>query len=89
MSNEVELSMSALESLVFRVSAGEDGDAFAVAEVKIDGKDWKILVEDCEDWDDGSEDSGSAAFFKRKAVSGDMCFVKGRRPQTLVALQRA
>ena len=89
MNIEFELPMNVLESLVFRVSVDADGDAFAVAEVKIDGKDWKILVEDCEDWDDGSEDSGSAAFFKRKAVSGDMCFVKGRRPQTLVALQRA
>ena len=89
MSNEVELSMSALESIVFRVSVDADGDAVAMADVKIAENTWKILVDGMEDWDDGSEDSGSAAFFKRKALAGEMCFVKGRRPQTLVALQRA
>lgn len=89
MSNEVELSMSALESLVFRVSVDADGDAVAMADVKIADNMWKITVECPEDWDDGSEDSGSAAFFKRKALAGEMCFVKGRRPQTLVVLQRA
>ena len=86
---EIQLPKDVLESVVFRVSAGEDGDAFASAEVVIDGKEWKIFVDEVEEWDDGSDDSCSRAFFKRKILEGQMVFVEGKRPRTLIGLKRS
>jgi hypothetical protein len=86
---EIQLPKDVLESVVFRVSAGEDGDAFAAAGVMIDGKEWKIFVDHVEDWDDGSDDSCSSAFFKRKVLAREMVFIEGKRPRTLIGFKRS
>lgn len=86
---EIQIPKDVLESVVFRVSAGEDGDAFASAEVVIDGKEWKIFVGEMEEWDDGSDDSCSSAFFKRKVIAREMVFVEGKRPRTLIGVKRS
>jgi hypothetical protein len=86
---EVQLSKDVLERVVFRVSADEDGDAFAVAKVMIADKEWKIIVDHVEDWDDGSVGSCGSAFFKRKAQEGEMVFVEGKRPRTLMGVKRS
>lgn len=86
--NKFQMPAEALKDIVFRVSVDEDGDAYAVATVMITDKEWKIIVGHVEEWDDGSEGSCGSAFFKRKAQEGEMVFVEGERPRTLVGIKR-
>ena len=42
-----------------------------------------------EEWDDGSVGSCGSAFFKRKVLEGEMVFVEGKRPRTLMGVKRS